>query len=29
MIVGSAGAWFAFWVIARGGKRTPRQLSLD
>ena len=29
MIVGSAGAWFAFWVIARGGKRTPRHLSLD
>ena len=29
MIVGSAGAWFAFWVIARGGKHTPRQLSLD
>ena len=29
MIVGSAGAWFAFWVIARGGRHTPRQLSLD
>lgn len=29
MIVGSAGAWFAFWVIARGGKHTPRQLNLD
>lgn len=29
MIVGSAGAWFAFWVIARGGKRTPRRLNLD
>ena len=29
MIVGSLGAWFAFWVIARGGKRTPRHLSLD
>ena len=29
MIVGSAGAWFAFWVIARGGKRAPRHLSLD
>ena len=29
MIVGSAGAWFAFWVIARGGKHTPRHLSLD
>ena len=29
MIVGSAGAWFAFWVIARGGSHTPRQLSLD
>ena len=29
MIVGSAGAWFAFWVIARGSARTPRHLSLD
>ena len=29
MIVGSAGAWFAFWVIARGGKDTPLQLNLD
>ena len=29
MIVGSAGAWFAFWVIARGGTHTPRRLSLD
>ena len=29
MIVGSAGAWFAFWVIARGGTHTPRHLSLD
>ena len=29
MIVGSAGAWFAFWVIARGGARTPRRLNLD
>ena len=29
MIVGSAGAWFAFWVIARGGAHTPRQLNLD
>ena len=29
MIVGSVGAWFAFWVIARGGKHTPRHLSLD
>lgn len=29
MIVGSAGAWFAFWVIARGGTRTPRHLNLD
>lgn len=29
MIVGSAGAWFAFWVIARGGKHTPRHLDLD
>ena len=29
MIVGSLGAWFAFWVIARGGKHTPRHLSLD
>ena len=29
MIVGSAGAWFAFWVIARSGKHTPRHLSLD
>ena len=29
MIVGSAGAWFAFWVIARGGKHTQRHLSLD
>ena len=29
MIVGSVGAWFAFWVIARGGARTPRRLNLD
>ena len=29
MIVGSAGAWVAFWVIARGGTHTPRHLSLD
>lgn len=29
MIVGSVGAWFAFWVIARGGTHTPRHLSLD
>ena len=29
MIVGSAGAWFAFWVIAHGGKHTPRHLNLD
>lgn len=29
MIVGSVGAWFAFWVIARGGKHTPRHLNLD
>ena len=29
MMVGSVGAWFAFWVIARGGKHTPRHLSLD
>ena len=29
MTVGSVGAWFAFWVIARSGKHTPRHLSLD
>jgi permease of the major facilitator family protein len=28
MIVGSAGAWFAFWVIAHGGAHTPRHLNL-